>query len=267
MESPSLRVWYPIKGGVLRFTRGHVKAVNDVPVQVRQGQTLGVVGESGSGKTTLGMALLRLIPSQGEILFAGESIRDVRGKELRRLRSDMQIVFQDPFSSLSPRMSIAQIIEEGLRVHQPDLDAATRDAQIVQVMDEVGLDPATRHRYPHEFSGGQRQRVSIARALILRPRFMVLDEPTSALDRSVQAQVIDLLRGIQARHKLAYLFISHDLKVVRAIADHVVVLKDGFVVEQGPADQVFDQPHDPYTRALMRAAFDLQAVEDGVVRD
>ncbi|MEQ9190107.1 MAG: ABC transporter ATP-binding protein [Alphaproteobacteria bacterium] len=269
VESPSLRVWYPIKGGVLRFTRGHVKAVNDVPVAVRQGQTLGVVGESGSGKTTLGMALLRLIPSQGDIRFDGTSIRDLRGRALRRLRSDMQIVFQDPFGSLSPRMSIAQIIEEGLRVHQPGLRAGARDEQIVQVMGEVGLDPATRHRYPHEFSGGQRQRVSIARALILKPRFIVLDEPTSALDRSVQAQVIDLLRDIQARHKLAYLFISHDLKVVRAIADHIVVLKDGYVMEAGPADQVFEQPRAPYTRALMRAAFDLQAADDdaGLLRD
>ena len=265
MQADDLKVWFPIKAGVLRRTVDHIRAVDGITVDIRQGQTVGVVGESGSGKTTLGLALLRLISSNGPIAFEGQRIDSLSSASLRPLRRQMQIVFQDPYGSLSPRMSIAQIIEEGLKVHSLGDTPAERDDMIVQAMTEVGLDPATRNRYPHEFSGGQRQRVAIARAIVLKPRFVVLDEPTSALDRSVQAQIIDLLRDLQERHRLAYMFISHDLKVVRAISDQVIVMRSGKVVEQGPATQIFDSPREPYTRALMTAAFDLATVDDGTV--
>ena len=266
LEASDIRVWFPVKAGVLRRTVSHVKAVDGVDILLREGQTLGVVGESGSGKTTLGLAMLRLEGARGRIAFRGREIQDLRGKALRPLRREMQIVFQDPFGSLSPRLSVGEIIAEGLRIHAMGADAAARDALVVAALREVRLDPETRHRYPHEFSGGQRQRIAIARALVLKPKFVVLDEPTSALDMSVQAQIVDLLRDLQARHGLAYMFISHDLKVVRALADEVLVLKDGRVVERGPADAVFGAPREAYTRALMAAAFDLAAVEDGAVR-
>ncbi|MFQ5995348.1 MAG: ABC transporter ATP-binding protein [Acidiferrobacterales bacterium] len=260
-----IKVWFPIKAGVLRRAVGHVKAVDGIDINVREGHTVGVVGESGSGKTTLGLALLRLEKSKGSIEFTGEQIQGVRTKRLRPLRREMQIVFQDPYGSLSPRMSVGQIIEEGLRIHGGE-PVEERERRIIQALEEVGLDPESRHRYPHEFSGGQRQRIAIARAMVLKPRLVVLDEPTSALDMSVQAQIIDLLRDLQARHKLAYLFISHDLKVVRALSDEVIVMRDGRVVEHGPAEQIFDSPREPYTRALMAAAFDLESVEESAVR-
>jgi microcin C transport system ATP-binding protein len=266
VEASDMRVWFPVKAGVLRRTVAHVKAVDGVDIVLREGQTLGVVGESGSGKTTLGLAMLRLEGSRGRIVFRGREIQGLRGKALRPLRREMQIVFQDPFGSLSPRLSVGEIIAEGLRIHGLGADAAARDALVVEALREVRLDPETRHRYPHEFSGGQRQRVAIARALVLKPKFLVLDEPTSALDMSVQAQIVDLLRDLQARHGLAYMFISHDLKVVRALADEVLVLKDGRVVERGPAEAVFEAPREAYTRALMAAAFDLVAIERGAVR-
>ena len=265
MQAENLKVHFPIKAGIMRRTVDHVKAVDGITVEIREGQTVGVVGESGSGKTTLGLAMLRLISSDGPIEFEGQNIANLHTRDLRPLRREMQVVFQDPYGSLSPRMSIAQIIEEGLKVHGIGENAAARDHTIVSVMEEVGLDPATRHRYPHEFSGGQRQRVAIARALVLRPKFIVLDEPTSALDRSVQAQIIDLLRGLQEKYKLAYLFISHDLKVVRAISNHVIVMRNGKVVEQGPADEIFDSPGEAYTKALMAAAFDLAALSSDAV--
>jgi microcin C transport system ATP-binding protein len=264
MATEGMKVWFPITRGLMRRTVGHVKAVDGVSVTVREGHTVGVVGESGSGKTTLGLALLRLISSDGPVLFDGENIQGWRSRRLRPLRREMQIVFQDPFGSLSPRLSISQIIEEGLLVHRMG-DAAERQRRIVEALEEVGLDPESRHRYPHEFSGGQRQRVAIARAMVLKPRFVVLDEPTSALDVSVQAQIVDLLRALQSRHHLAYLFISHDLRVVRALADEVMVMKDGRVVEHGPAERIFEAPREAYTKALMAAAFELEAVEAGVV--
>ena len=263
MQADDLKVYFPIKAGLMRRVVDHVRAVDGITLEVREGQTVGVVGESGSGKTTLGLALLRLISSDGPIEFEGQAIEGLRTREMRPLRREMQVVFQDPYGSLSPRMSIAQIIAEGLKVHGIGDSPTERDAMIVQVMEEVGLDPAARHRYPHEFSGGQRQRVAIARALVLKPKFIVLDEPTSALDRSVQAQIIDLLRGLQEKYKLAYLFISHDLKVVRAISNHVIVMQNGKVVEQGPATEIFDSPREDYTKALMAAAFDLAAVGAG----
>jgi microcin C transport system ATP-binding protein len=259
-------VWFPIRRGLLRRTVGHIKAVDGVNIAVRQGQTVGVVGESGSGKTTLGLALLRLQSCQGRMRFGGLELQEVGARALRPLRRTMQIVFQDPFGALSPRMSVAQIVGEGLGVHGIGATAAERRDLIDAALREVGLDPALRDRYPHEFSGGQRQRIAIARAMVLKPRFVVLDEPTSALDMSVQAQVVDLLRELQARHRLAYLFISHDLKVVRAMSDEILVMRDGRVVEQGPTEQIFEQPQQPYTRALMAAAFDLEPVEEGAVR-
>ena len=265
MKTDGLKVYFPIKKGVLRRTVDYVRAVDGISVTVREGQTVGVVGESGSGKTTLGLALLRLISSDGPIEFDQREIHALRSKEVRPLRREMQIVFQDPYGSLSPRMSISQIIEEGLKVHEIGETPEERDRLITQAMEEVGLDPESRHRYPHEFSGGQRQRVAIARAMVLKPKFVVLDEPTSALDRSVQAQIVDLLRDLQQRHQLAYLFISHDLKVVRALSDHVIVMRNGKVVEQGPSAQIFDRPGEDYTKALMAAAFDLEAVESGLV--
>jgi microcin C transport system ATP-binding protein len=260
LSARDLRVWFPIRAGVLRRTVGHVKAVDGISLRVRAGHTVGVVGESGSGKTTLGLALLRLERSRGEIAFRGRAIQGLRSRTLRPLRAEMQVVFQDPFGSLSPRMSAAQIIGEGLKVHRRGDTPAQRERLIIQAMEEVGLDPAGRHRYPHEFSGGQRQRIAIARAIVLKPRLVVLDEPTSALDRSVQAQIVELLRELQRRHGLAYLFISHDLKVVRALSDELIVMRAGQVVEQGPADRVFAAPRHPYTRALLAAAFDLEAV-------
>jgi microcin C transport system ATP-binding protein len=266
VEAHDVRVWFPIRRGLLRRTVGHVKAVDGVSVTVREGQTVGVVGESGSGKTTLGLALLRLQASQGQIRFGGRDIQGVAARALRPLRREMQVVFQDPFSALSPRMSVAQIVGEGLGVHGIGATRAERDALIDGALREVGLDPAVRDRYPHEFSGGQRQRIAIARAMVLKPRFVVLDEPTSALDMSVQAQVVDLLRDLQARHRLAYLFISHDLKVIRAVSDEIVVMREGRVVEQGPTERIFERPEQAYTRALMAAAFELEATEEGGVR-
>jgi microcin C transport system ATP-binding protein len=254
-----LRVWFPIKQGIWRRTVDHIKAVDGIQLSVREGHTLGIVGESGSGKTTLGLALLRLIPSRGPLAFKGQRIDGLRAKTLRPLRREMQIVFQDPFSSLSPRLSVGQIVEEGLLVHGLGGNRAQRRARISAVLEEVGLDPATQNRYPHEFSGGQRQRIAIARALVLKPRLIVLDEPTSALDVSVQAQIIELLRDLQARHQLAYLFISHDLRVVRALANHLIVMKEGRVIEAGPARQIFEKPRSPYTQALLAAALDLEA--------
>jgi len=266
VEADDVRVWFPIRRGVLRRTVGHVKAVDGVSVVVREGQTVGVVGESGSGKTTLGLALLRLQACEGRIRFAGRELQGVPARALRPFRREMQVVFQDPFGALSPRMSIAQIVGEGLGVHGIGATPAERRALIDAALREVGLDPALRDRYPHEFSGGQRQRIAIARAMVLKPRFVVLDEPTSALDMSVQAQVVDLLRELQARHRLAYLFISHDLKVIRAVSDEILVMRDGVVIEQGPTERIFAQPEQAYTRALMAAAFELEAVEEGAVR-
>ena len=266
MAAHDLKVWFPIKAGVFRRTVDHVRAVDGIDVRVREGHTVGVVGESGSGKTTLGLALLRLVASKGAVRFGGRDIQGLSGAVLRPLRREMQIVFQDPYGSLSPRLSVGQIVEEGLRVHSRGENAAARERLIVQALEEVGLDPESRHRYPHEFSGGQRQRIAIARAMVLKPRFVVLDEPTSALDMSVQAQIVDLLRALQARHKLAYLFISHDLKVVRALADEVIVMRDGKVVEHGPAAEIFERPREAYTRALMAAAFALETAEPGIVR-
>jgi len=266
MAGAEVKVHFPIKAGLLKRTVDYVRAVDGISLNVREGHTVGVVGESGSGKTTLGLALLRLISSRGEINFRGAAIQGLGAKELRPLRRQMQVVFQDPYGSLSPRLSIGQIVEEGLKVHDLGGSFEEREAMIVAALQEVGLDPESRHRYPHEFSGGQRQRVAIARAMVLKPKFLVLDEPTSALDMSVQAQIVDLLRELQDRNNLAYLFISHDLKVVRTLADEVIVMRDGKVVEHGPAQQIFEAPKEPYTQALMKAAFELEAVEGDVVR-
>ena len=257
-ETEALRIWFPIQRGLLRRTVGHVKAVNAASLRVRAGETVGIVGESGSGKTTLALAVMRLIPSQGPIVFMGRDIHTLRGRAMRPLRADMQIVFQDPFGSLSPRMTVEEIIAEGLTIHGSEKGDARR-RRVQDIMAEVGLDPATMHRYPHEFSGGQRQRVAIARAMILRPKLVVLDEPTSALDMTVQVQIVSLLRELQRKHAIAYLFISHDLKVVRALSHQVMVMKRGDVVEQGSAEEVFEAPRTGYTRALMAAAFELEA--------
>lgn len=266
MEGKDIRVWFPIKKGFLRKTVDHVKAVDGIDVELRAGQTLGVVGESGSGKTTLGLALSRMISSKGEIRFDGRDIAKFSFKDMRPLRREMQIVFQDPFGSLSPRMTIADIIAEGLLVHEPKLSADDRDERVVSALKEVNLDPESRFRYPHEFSGGQRQRIAIARAMVLNPKFVMLDEPTSALDMSVQAQVVDLLRALQKKHDLAYLFISHDLKVVRALANDVLVMRNGKAVEYGTSKEVFANPKTEYTKALMAAAFRMEATTLGGVK-
>ena len=267
MQGDDIKVWFPIKKGFFRKTVDHIKAVDGIDATVRVGQTLGIVGESGSGKTTLGLALSRMISSEGKIRFSQRDIDEYSFSDMRPLRRELQIVFQDPFGSLSPRMSIAEIIEEGLKIHEPSLSIAQRDERVVSALEEVGLDPGTRFRYPHEFSGGQRQRIAIARAMVLNPKFVMLDEPTSALDMSVQAQVVDLLRDLQVRHNLAYLFISHDLKVVRALANEVIVMRAGKVVEQGSAEQIFNNPRTDYTKALISAAFDIEAAPEGVVSE
>ena len=252
VSTEHLKVWFPIQKGLLRRTVGHVKAVNDASLSVRAGETLGIVGESGSGKTTMALAIMRLIASEGGIRFLGEDVRQWSTRQLRRLRKDMQIVFQDPFGSLSPRMTCFQIIAEGLTIHKVD---PTRDQRelVHEIMVEVGLDPETMDRYPHEFSGGQRQRIAIARAMVLRPKLLVLDEPTSALDMTVQVQIVELLRDLQRKYGLAYLFISHDLKVIRAMSHKVVVMKRGDVVEYGMTADLYDNPQHEYTRSLLQA--------------
>ncbi len=267
MRGENIKVWFPIKQGFLRRTVDHVKAVDGIDVTIRAGQTLGVVGESGSGKTTLGLALSRMISSEGVIRFGEKDINQYSFKQMRPLRRELQIVFQDPYGSLSPRMSITDIIAEGLQVHEPKLSADERDARVVAALKEVNLDPENRFRYPHEFSGGQRQRIAIARAMVLNPRFVMLDEPTSALDMSVQAQVVDLLRALQQRHNLAYLFISHDLKVVKALANDVLVMRNGQAVEYGPSEEIFARPKTDYTKALMAAAFRIETAEQGAVSE
>src|SRR5499427_2523695 len=265
MSADDLKVWFPIKRGLLRQTVGHIKAVDGVSLKVRKGETLGVVGESGSGKTTLGLAVLRLISSQGPIVFMGSELQGLRFKQMRPFRRDMQIVFQDPYGSLSPRMSISDIIEEGLWVHHPKMPREERTERVIRALNDVGVAADCRFRYPHEFSGGQRQRIAVARAIVLEPTFMVLDEPTSALDMLIQSQIVDLLRALQKRHDLTYLFISHDLRVVAALASRVVVMRYGKVVEEGAAADLFARPQTAYTRALFAAAFDLESAGEGVV--
>jgi len=263
LETDDLKVWFPIKRGLLRHTVGHIKAVDGVTLKLRAGETLGVVGESGSGKTTLGLAILRLVSSNGPIVYLGDRIDRLDSKAMRPLRKQMQIVFQDPYGSLSPRLSIGQIIEEGLTIQDRSLDADARRERVGRALVEVGLDPTTQDRYPHEFSGGQRQRIAIARAMVLEPKFIMLDEPTSALDMSVQAQIVDLLRDLQSKRELAYLFISHDLRVVRALSNHVIVMKDGKVVEEGPSQALFQKPQQDYTKALLAAALNLEVKHRG----
>ena len=265
ISTDDLKVWFPIKRGVLRTVVGHIKAVDGVSLAVRKGETLGVVGESGSGKTTLGLALLRLISSNGPIVFLGNNIQGLNFKAMRPFRHDMQIVFQDPFGSLSPRMSVGDIVAEGLSVHQRTLSREEREARVVKALKDVGLDPETRFRYPHEFSGGQRQRISIARAVVLEPNFVVLDEPTSALDMLFQAQMVDLLRELQRKRDLTYMFISHDLRVVASLASHLIVMRQGKVVEEGAASELFKSPKTDYTRALFAAAFRNEAAPNGTV--
>lgn len=266
MQADKVSVYFQLGSGFLARKRV-LKAVDEVSITIQTGQTVGVVGESGSGKTTLGMALLRLIRSKGKIVFDGVDIQGLNNKSLKPYRHDMQIVFQDPYGALSPRRSVRQIIEQGLRVHEPHLGDDELATRVDGALEDVGLDSTDKDRYPHEFSGGQRQRIAIARAIILRPRFIVLDEPTSALDMSVQAQVVDLLRDLQARYQLSYLFISHDLKVVRALADELVVMKDGIIIEQGRASDIFERPATEYTRALIAAAFDLEVVNKTSAND
>ncbi|RLK46400.1 microcin C transport system ATP-binding protein [Alkalispirillum mobile] len=254
LQAEAVKVHFPIRGGFLRRVRGYVRAVDGVDLDLAPGQTIGVVGESGSGKTTLAQAVLRLLAAQGRVVFDGREITELKPRALRPLRKGMQMVFQDPYGSLSPRLSVEQIVAEGLEIHAPDMDETARHAEIARALEEVGLPVEVMSRYPHELSGGQRQRVALARALVLKPKLIVLDEPTSALDRSVQARMVALLRDLQTRHQLAYLFISHDLKVVRALSHHIIVMKDGQVVEQGSADRVFEQPAQPYTQRLLAAA-------------
>ena len=261
LNGQDIKVWFPIKKGVFKRTVDHIKAVNDVNLKLREAETIGIVGESGSGKTTLAFALLRLYKPEGKVVFLDKNISSVKGTDLRDLRQEMQIVFQDPFGSLSPRMSVQQIIEEGLVAHELCPDEDERENMVISALTEVGLDPEARHRYPHEFSGGQRQRICIARALILKPKLIVLDEPTSALDRTVQSQVIDLLRELQQKYKIAYIFISHDLKVVRAVSHKILVLRNGEVVEQGTSDEIFNHPRQAYTQTLLSAAYDLKLPE------
>ena len=265
LETDQLKVWFPITSGLMRKVVGHVKACDGLTITLRQGETLGVVGESGSGKSTLGRAILRLISSEGPIAFMGNNLQGLRFKKMRPYRRNMQIVFQDPYGSLSPRMSVADIIKEGLKVHHPDMTERERDQKVVQALGDVGLDPETRFRFPHEFSGGQRQRIAVARAVVLEPSFIVLDEPTSALDMLIQAQMVDLLRDLQKRHNLTYLFISHDLRVVAALASRLVVMRHGQVVEAGDAAELFRNPKTDYTRALFAAAFKLESAPEGVV--
>jgi microcin C transport system ATP-binding protein len=265
IKTEDLKVWFPIKRGVMRRAVGHIKAVDGVSIEVRQGETLGVVGESGSGKTTLGLAILRLISSDGPIVFLGSTIAGLTFRQMRPFRRHMQIVFQDPYGSLSPRMSVSDIIEEGLWVHAPNLSRAEREQRVIRALLDVGLDPDTRFRYPHEFSGGQRQRIAVARAIVLEPTFVVLDEPTSALDMLIQAQMVDLLRALQKRRNLTYMFISHDLRVVAALACRLLVMRHGKVVEEGPAAEVFARPKSPYTQALLAAAFNLETAPEDVV--
>ncbi|MBI1202020.1 MAG: dipeptide ABC transporter ATP-binding protein [Rhodopseudomonas sp.] len=265
VATDNLKVWFPIKRGVLRKVVGHIKAVDGISMELRKGETLGVVGESGSGKTTLGLAILRLIASDGPVVFMGRPIQGLKFKDMRPYRRDMQIVFQDPYGSLSPRMSVSDIIEEGLWVHHPHLNAAEREARVAAALTDVGLDTTTRYRYPHEFSGGQRQRIALARALVLEPTFIVLDEPTSALDMLIQAQMVDLLRDLQKKRDLTYMFISHDLRVVAALASRLLVLRNGKMVEEGAAAELFKNPKSDYTRALFAAAFNIEAAPDGVV--
>jgi microcin C transport system ATP-binding protein len=266
LEAKDLRVWFPVKRGFFRRTVGYVKAVDGISVLVREGETVGVVGESGSGKTTLGLALLRLLRSDGAIVYLGRRIDGLNFKAMRPLRRDMQIVFQDPYGSLSPRLPVAEIVAEGLSVHYKGLSTERRRAIVAKALVDTGLDPESMDRYPHEFSGGQRQRIAVARAIVLEPKFIVLDEPTSALDMSVQAQIVDLLRDLQERRRLAYMFISHDLKVVRALASEIIVMRDGKVVESGPALDLLAAPKTAYTRALFAAAFDIKA-ENGVIAE
>jgi len=267
IETDDLKVWFPIRRGFLRRVVGHIKAVDGVNIAVRQGETLGIVGESGSGKTTLGLAILRLISSQGRIVFLGKAIAGLKFRDMLPVRRDMQIVFQDPYGSLSPRMSVSDIIEEGLWVHHPKLSKAEQEQRVAQALSDVGLAADTRFRYPHEFSGGQRQRIALARAIVLEPTFVVLDEPTSALDMLIQSQMVDLLRALQRRRNLTYLFISHDLRVVAALASRLVVMRNGKVVEEGPAADLFARPQSDYTRALFAAAFNLETAPEGVVAE
>jgi microcin C transport system ATP-binding protein len=265
LEARDLKVWFPIRRGVLRHTVGHIKAVDGVDIALRKGETLGIVGESGSGKTTLGLALLRLISSDGPIVFMGHKLQGLRFKQLRPLRHHMQIVFQDPYGSLSPRFSVAEIIKEGLKVHHPRMPDGECDARVVRALTDVGLDPQTRFRFPHEFSGGQRQRIAVARAIVLEPTFVVLDEPTSALDMLIQCQMVDLLRDLQKRRNLTYMFISHDLRVVAALASRLLVMRGGKVVEAGDAAELFRRPKTEYTRALFAAAFNLETAPGAAV--
>jgi microcin C transport system ATP-binding protein len=263
LKADDLKVWFPIKRGVMRKTVGHIKAVDGVSVEVRKGETLGVVGESGSGKTTLGLALLRLISSDGPVVFMGHALQGLRFKQMRPHRRNMQIVFQDPYGSLSPRMPVFDIIQEGLWVHMPHLSRQECEQRVIRALTDVGLDPETRFRYPHEFSGGQRQRIAVARAVVLEPTFIVLDEPTSALDMVIQAQMVDLLCDLQQRHDLTYMFISHDLRVVAAMSSSLMVMREGKVVEAGPAAELFKAPKSAYTRALFAAAFSLETAPEG----
>ena len=267
VEVKNLKVHFPIKSGLFRKTIDHIRAIDDIDISIQEGNTLGVVGESGSGKTTLGLSILRLIKSEGSIKFRQNELQGLSFKQIRGLRREMQIVFQDPFGSLSPRLSMSQIVEEGLEVHFPDLSRNDRREQVAEVFKDVGIDPSSMDRYPHEFSGGQRQRISIARALVLKPKLIVLDAPTSALDRTVQVQILELLHKLRERYKLTYIFISHDLKVVRSIADQVIVMRDGKIVEYGNCDDVLENPRTDYAKALVKAAFDLTADLSGSVKN